>query len=364
MLTLFTGVPGSGKTAAGVDLIRKLVADGRPLYVLEVPEENVERLQLKIPHTLLGDLESCLRWHEIVPDNAVVFCPEAQRIFPARPPSTKVPVHVEALGQHRHRGIDLVLDTQGEKGIDDKARSRVGRHVHLRDLGILGRHWYEWPECANTAQWKQAPVKMRYRLPKKVFSLYHSATTHTKNVRTIPPQIWILLLLIPLLIVLVFRIYGSISAKNAPAIETAPTPLGVMTGAPGQSYSQRPQAAPVTTADLIVGSTPRLSDDPRSEPRYDPLRVVVRMPRIHGGYCQGSRCVCYIDDALKAPISQEACARWIADPPFDAYHLPSHPSPQDRMQGGRREAGGSALPPGAGGAAPSEPQSGVTGAVL
>ncbi len=360
MLTLLTGVPGSGKTAAGVDLVRKLVEGGRPLYVLEIPEDGVERINLKLPHTLLGDEASCHRWHEIVPDGAVVFAPEGQRIWPARAPSARVPLHAEAVGQHRHRGIDMVVDTQGPKLLDDKVRLRVGRHIHLRDLGILGRHWYEWPECGDPGQWRSAPIKVRYRLPRAVFGLYTSATQHIKPVRKIPPQLYVLGLLIPLLLFIVWRMYNSIADKQGPK----PSPGATAQAAPSAGGSVgRSVAAPVTAVDMLVAATPRVSDDPRSAPRFDPLRVVARMPRIMGGWCRAGKCVCYIDDALKAPISNDACARWVADPPFDAYHVPSRPSLQDRMPGGRPEGGGNAIAPGAAGATTSDLRSSAAAAV-
>ena len=202
---LFTGVPGTGKTAAAVDLVRQLVDGGkRPLFVIEIPEENVEPLDLKLKHTLLGPGDA-QRWHQIVPDGAVVFMPEAQRLWPARPPSSKVPDHVEALGQHRHREIDVVIDTQSPKLIDEKARARVRRHVHVRDLGAQGRHWYEWPEAANPAQWKSAPVKKKYKLPKDVFDLYTSATGHTKMVRSFPPAMIVLAVCSVLVLLLASR---------------------------------------------------------------------------------------------------------------------------------------------------------------
>lgn len=177
MLTLITGAPGTGKTAAVVDLLHTLGKD-RPLFVYGLDG-------LLIPHVPLVDPH---KWMDEVPDGACIIIDECQDVWRPRGPGSKVPDHVAALETHRHRGLDFFLTTQGPNLVDANVRALVGRHIHLRELGILGRQWYEWPECADQCrtQFRNAPFKKRYRLPKHVFKDYKSASIHVKPLRSFP----------------------------------------------------------------------------------------------------------------------------------------------------------------------------------
>lgn len=334
MLTLFTGVPGAGKTAAGVALVRELVKGGRPLFVIELPEENVKPIALKLPHTLIG-ADDAKRWHEIVPDDCVVYMPEAQRLWPTRPPSQRVPEHVEALGQHRHRTIEIVIDTQGPKLIDDKVRQRVGRHVHLRDLGVLGRWWYEWPEVGDITRFKSALVQKRYRLPKSVFDLYTSASGHVKPVRSFPKALAVAVIAGVAAVGLAVH-FGLGMAKRLSGDAPAPVSAAASTPRPG-GVVDKPAAvhAPVpmrTARQVQAAFAPVVPGDPGSALAYADLRRVVRVPRIQGGFCGPAGCRCYLQGGILAPIPADVCARWVARPPFDPYHLPevAAPAPVDR----------------------------------
>lgn len=181
MITLITGAPGAGKSAALVDLLQS-ECQRRALYVSGIPE-------LSLPHVSLDDE---MRWPELVEDGAAVVIDEVQRVWRPRGAAAKVPPAIAALETHRHRGLDFYLVTQHPKLLDANVRALVGRHVHLRDVGILGRWWYEWPECSNEIAYKAAPVKKSYRLPKKVFGLYKSASLHVKPIRSIPRSVFIL----------------------------------------------------------------------------------------------------------------------------------------------------------------------------
>lgn len=150
MITLITGAPGTGKSAALVSLLKEL-SKGRTIYVNGIPD-------LKIDHQ---ELEDPTKWIDDVPDGSIIVIDEVQRIWRPRGPGQKVPPDIAALETHRHRGIDFYIVTQGPRLVDTNVRALVGRHVHLRDLGFLGRWWYEWPECADNCStgWKNAPLK-------------------------------------------------------------------------------------------------------------------------------------------------------------------------------------------------------------
>ncbi|MFC7207767.1 zonular occludens toxin domain-containing protein [Comamonas endophytica] len=166
-------------------MLSELASDGRQLYVNGIPD-------LQIQHEPLAEPE---KWPEVVPDGSVIIIDEVQRVWRPRGPGQKVPDHVAMLETHRHRGLDFYIITQGPNLVDSNVRALVGRHVHLRDLGILGRWWYEWPECADNCRtsWKNAPIKKRYRLPKRIFGQYKSASIHVKPVRSVP---WMLAVMV------------------------------------------------------------------------------------------------------------------------------------------------------------------------
>lgn len=319
MITLITGAPGSGKSAALVSMLEDL-GKGRQLYVNGIPD-------LKIDHEVLDEPE---KWPELVPDGAVVIIDEVQRVWRPRGPGQKVPDHVAMLETHRHRGLDFYVITQGPNLVDSNVRALVGRHVHLRDLGILGRWWYEWPETADNCRtaWKNAPIKKRYRLPKHIFGQYKSASIHVKPVRSVP---WMLVVMAAAVLGvggLSWLAYGQITARmNPKGQQVASASPAMHVPGPVNSATSAAQVAPVSQVpDERVDFIPRISDRPWTAPAYDHLRQVVQMPVIAGGVCMGTRCACVAGDGTRLDVSDKACADWIKSRPFNPYVLAQVPA--------------------------------------
>ena len=318
MITLITGAPGSGKSAALVDLLSQLGKD-RVIYASGIPD-------LQIPHEELADP---LQWPALVPDGSVIVIDEVQRVWRPRGPGSKVPDSIQALETHRHRGLDFYVVTQSPRLIDANVRGLVGRHVHLRDIGILGRFWYEWPETCDacSAAWKNAPIKKRYRLPKSAFGLYKSASVHIKPVRSFPMMLVVMLGALLLVGGLSWKAYGMISSKIKP-------PVPVSTAKPAGSLDSilsRPAAVPAA-ASLPVGYDttqfiPRVSNVPESAPAFDHLRVINAMPQIVGGACMGSKCRCYTIQGTDSGLSVNECRAWLSNPPFNPYAVASSGGP-------------------------------------
>ena len=174
MITLITGAPGAGKTAALVDILAG-TDPARLIYASGVPE-------LSLPGRTVHVLDDVASWPDQVPDGALVVIDEVQRVWRPRAAGQAVPRDIAELETHRHRGLDFLIVTQAPGLVHRNVRNLVGRHVHLRDVGLLGRWWYEWPEtCDNVLSgWRTAPIKRRYRLPRRVFGLYRSASMHTR----------------------------------------------------------------------------------------------------------------------------------------------------------------------------------------
>ena len=310
MITLFTASPGGGKTASVVDILAKLPKPGesghRPIYV-----DGLNGLA--VPHEVVDAQE----WHSKLPDGAILVVDEGQRIWRPRSAGTKVPEAVSSLETHRHRGIDVYLITQAPSLLDSNVRALVGRHVHIRDTGIMGRWWYEWPETNVAMAWKTCVNKRRFSLPKSSFELYKSASIHTKPVRGVPRALLYGAFALLLLSVMVFYAYRSINAK------INPPPAAAAQVATGSNVSTVSDGANRRLIDDRSDFIPRVSAKPESAPAYDHIRVVVAMPVVVGGWCQGVTCRCITQQGTNAGLSDAECGRWLANPPFDNYRLPA-----------------------------------------
>lgn len=325
MITIFTGAPGAGKTAAMVDLLYSELKD-RPLYV-----DGLEGLT--IPHFPCD----ANKWHEDLPDGAVLVVDEAQRKWRPRGSAAKVPPDVAAMETHRHRGIDIFMTTQRPNLIDSNVRGLCGRHVHIRDVGVLGRQWYEWPECNDGVNWKGCTNKRRYVLPKRVFDLYKSASLHVKPIRSVPRVLFVVIMSIILFVAGLWYVKNSIQGKvsphkpspsaaaaNAPSVPaSAPDPVQ---GSGGQNFRDK------VVIDDRVDWIPRVSDRPESAPAYDSIRTVAAMPTVQGGVCMRGVCKCYTAQGTNAGLSHKDCEPIVKHGRFDPYtkqvvHQVSAPPP-------------------------------------
>lgn len=253
MITLITGAPGAGKSAALVSLLFELSKE-RQIYVNGIPD-------LKIPHLPLDNPAS---WPDTVPDGSIIVIDEVQNAWRPRGPGTKVPPDVQALETHRHRGLDFYIITQGPNLVDTNVRALVGRHIHLRDVGVLGRWWYEWPECADNCRtgWKNAPLKKRYKLPKKAFELYKSSSLHIKPIRSFPVILIVFAIAVIALPIGIYMVYSSVQAKidraAPPSSNTSPKPTD-STGAV-QSVKLRGPSRPAPDTDNPLAAIPQIDD--------------------------------------------------------------------------------------------------------
>lgn len=318
MLTLFTGTPGAGKTAALVDILADLIGD-RPIFVAGSMEGGklVPSLEgLTIPHTVIKGED----WPTELPDGAIMVLDEAQQLWRPRGPAAKVPPHVSELETHRHRGLDILLTTQSPKLIDANVRALVGRHVHIRDVGWYGRWWYEWPECNDALAWKSCQNKKRYKLPKRVFELYKSASIHVKPLRGFPPALIGLMLLFVVLAGLVWYISGRLHTLEGTKPDKSAKVVAVGGGGGGGgNVSRETKKATLIKSPDPIDFVPRVPDQPWTAPAYDALRVVASMPTITGAICVNYECECYHNAQRLYEVSRKACLHWAYNRPFNPY---------------------------------------------
>ena len=203
LITLKTGVPGSGKSLTVVQELMALRAkearaefreSPRNVFVHGIPE-------LAVLHSVLPVYSCAVRgrdggysrsleveWDDI-PSGALVIVDEAQHLFPVRGAGTRIPGYVAWLNTHRHRGFDLVLITQHPTLIDSAVRKLAGKHQHYRRLFGGQRHMrYEWDYCSDRLGFKDATMRPA-EFPKRAKSAYLSAEIHTKQKFGVP--IWV-----------------------------------------------------------------------------------------------------------------------------------------------------------------------------
>jgi zona occludens toxin len=325
-ITLLTATPGGGKTALAVQILQEAAAKGRPIFQLGIPE-------LKLPYIPTPPVKE---WTEMridpddpdenelpyftFPENALIVLDEAQRIFRVRAASSAVPAHVQAFETVRHTGVTFLLMTQNPTFLDSHIRKLVGKHIHLRDAGLLGRWYYEWPECGNVDNFATAPIKKKWALPKESFGLYKSASLHIKRKYSVPPVLAVFLACVLIAIVCAWYVskrIGSVTnpEAKAPAVEAVkgvPAPPPVAFGEPKAS-------GPVDGATYLASFVPVAPGRPESAPAYDGLRQVRNMPRVVGGACNKRGCKCYNQQGRDAGLDDKQCKDWLAKPPFDPY---------------------------------------------
>lgn len=272
MITLITGVPGSGKTLYAVtQLLQQLVGQSITLDDgTRVPRKVYANINgLLLEHDLVDDGTAWERhqgewrqvasggkdvnklglhnWHEWAGPGAVIVADECQRPWPVRPNGSPVPPDVDAMDTHRHMGVDFILMSQTAAKIDQNVRGLVGRHLHIRRVGNLPfATIYEWDHCSRQLLFSNAIARAPWRFPRKGYRLYSSAKVHTKMPRKLPGVVFLVPLAIAAVAYLAPKVYATATgmgkvdgtstavatAKSAPApakaasaAKTAPAPV-------------------------------------------------------------------------------------------------------------------------------------------
>jgi len=280
MITLLTGAPGAGKTALAVTLALEAVAKGRAVFVHGLDSPQFSHVELAEPH----------RWHDVVPDGALIFIDEVQAVWRPARAGTTVPPDVQALETHRHRGIDFIITTQHPNLLHANVRRLVGRHVHLQDFGFLGRRWYEWSEASDCSKGARssALVNKRYRLPKKAFSSYTSASIHVAPKRGFPIPLLVAMLALPAAAAFAYTAYDRIvpASKSEAKAKTAAAPIAL---------------APAASATAVPAS-------PASSSQASEVVEVIK-PKLAGCIQMAKRCECISTEGQSIEVELDACLR-------------------------------------------------------
>jgi len=329
MINLFTGVPGTGKTALAISEMIKLIKEGRPLFVHGIPE-------LKIEHTpIICTSKSCSvcpsddkarekmlvadDWHEWAPDGAIVFLDEVQHVYRPRSSSTAPSASIQAFETHRHKGIDFYLISQSPMLFDSNIRRLVNRHIHLRSTWAQ-RQQFEWPECKdNPTQSTTGAIKSAYTLDKKVFPLYKSSVLHTKIKRKVPAALYAFIGLIVVGGFLINHFYGSVKKRIDPVASVHSLGAGELAEASAAA------SAPVTHSSQVIENSldrkPTIKDVPESAPIYANLVAATDFPVISACMLNESTgdCKCYTQQNTLYETSDRICYQFVKGRVFNPY---------------------------------------------
>ena len=196
MITLITGVPGSGKSLYAVSelLLPMLGAE------IEHEGEKVKRRlctnikNLLLEHVLIGK-DELLTWQDWAKPGDFICFDEVQEVWRPRAMSAQAPESITKLEIHRHMAVDFVIVTQHPMLLDQNIRRLVGRHLHVRRVANMALAVvYEWDHASNPSMVKSAITSRPWRYPKSAYKLYKSAEAHTKQPRRLPAALLVLLL--------------------------------------------------------------------------------------------------------------------------------------------------------------------------
>ncbi len=332
MISIFTGVPGTGKTALVVSELNKI--QDRPIFVMGIPD-------LKIEHQPVPPIAE---WTELRPDpddpgvllpyftfppNSLIVIDEAQRVYRPRTAGTKVPPIVAAFETHRHTGVDFWLVTQDAGLLDSNIRKLVTRHVHIRATAI-GRYKYEWPELGvpDNKSSRELARRDRYTPPRDAFPLYKSAEVHTKVRLGLPWYYFVFAFAFLASCGLLYYGYNRIASFT----DKGDGPVNKI----DSNINAKPKlikASRNELEDYLIAQKPRLEGLLHTAPVYDQVAAPKVVPEVVGCYStKKTGCRCLTQQGTPYNTTKALCEDWLANGvPFKPWKEPEIPplaSPQ------------------------------------
>lgn len=335
MITLITGVPGSGKTLMAVsDLAKKVDKEwaGRKIFIHGIPDLTIPTEPIPDGHSI-QDMQVWLKWPEN--NGSIVVIDEAQNIFPPRSAGSKTPEIVEWLHVHRHSGVDIILITQMPGRIDKQVRDLVGAHYHIHKTPLGVRMRYFWDYCENNPRtgMKNARPEV-YKFDKKSFGLYKSAEIHTKVKTPKSRVLWVIPIALVVFGLTSYMGYSLLSglgssekaaSENSSVVEVPSDDLKKTVKDKSAMAGQEigGQIAPSQNKNLTEEMLkPKIEGMVESKPLYDQIRQVKQLEYpvacISGGK---SGCSCYSSQGtVIKEIDKKTCNDYVKNGmPFNPY---------------------------------------------
>jgi zona occludens toxin len=272
VITLLTGVPGSGKTLNAIRMVDKEWGESnRDIYY-----RGIRELSADLGWTEISDSDLQNWW--TFPDGSIFVIDEVQQVWPRRSPNHPAPEAVSRLDTHRHRGFDFYIISQKPKNFDFEIRGYVGRHLHFeRGYGREGTRQLEWQTaCDDPDDYhrRQEANVTRIKFDKSYYSKYHSAEVHTFKKR-IPKQFYVFGGAVFLtLFAFGFAFNNIMSRMDEPQSAQSVNPLTDQTNSDSGLFSGLPTGSPnreqvKTTEEYLAERVPRIEGMDWSAPIYD-----------------------------------------------------------------------------------------------
>lgn len=338
MITLITGVPGSGKTLSVVsDLAKKVKKEwaGRKIFTHGIPDLVIPTEKIPEGHTI-NDMNVWLQYPEN--NGSVVIIDEAQNIFPPRSSGSKTPELVEWLHVHRHSGVDIILITQMPGRIDKQVRDLVGAHYHIHKTPLGVRMRYFWDYCENSPKsgMKNARPEV-YKFDKKAFGLYKSAEIHTKVKTPKSRVLWVIPVALIVFGLTAYMGYSLLSGLgSSEKADSENSSVSSVVGVPSDDLKKSIKDKSVVAGQEIGGQIapsqnknlteemlkPKIDGLVESKPLYDQVRQVKQLEYpvacISGGK---SGCSCYSSQGtVIKEIDKKTCNDYAKNGmPFNPY---------------------------------------------
>ena len=311
-VTLVTGLPGNGKTLWSVCFIKEWAEkEKRQVYC-----NNIEILDKEALPWLSFDP---LKWHEL-PVGAIILFDEAHKVFPVRPVGSRVPPHVEAIGELRHQGHNMVLITQDGMSLDVEIRRRVGRHCQVqRRFGMQACAIFEWSQFKPQASSSRKDVTARHEwvYNKKAYGWYKSAELHTVKRRLPAKLLWLPIAVIAIAVAVYTVVKITTDRMSDPlgsGAAAASSASGASAPAAGGRGGDRPR--PLSPAEYVQQFQPRVNGLAYTAPAYDEVTKPVRAPYPAACVQSPSRgCRCYTQQGTRLETPEDLC-RSISDGGF------------------------------------------------
>jgi zona occludens toxin len=348
-ITLFTGLPGNGKTL-------------RALWQIKVAAEKEKRTVYYDGINIIDTVAlpwikfDAKEWMKLPPKSMIVI-DEAQDTFPAKANGSVLPDYYNDLAKHRHHGFDIFLITQHPSLIHNFVRKLVQHHFHsVRKFGLERAKVWEW-NAANDSPEKPSSHKNAvlhsFKFPKEVYGWYKSAEAHTVK-RSIPMKL-VLAVLFVISVPLIgyytldrFQNRGkgpNVSASSNNVAAVAGRGVGGFVGAAG--VAAREVIDPVADArSFMYSGTPRVVGLPHTAPKYDeltkPIRVPIPAACIQRGSVRSGKvvCKCFSQQGTPMPVEFNMCVDFAQNGFFQEFDAERQDGRlQDRSQGASQLAG-------------------------
>jgi hypothetical protein len=333
MITLITGMPGSGKTAAALSMV--LEHEFYPDSVVISGVRDYRGGGLVFDDSLPSNMEL---------PRTLYLIDECGLYWPSRTAGKPQPSIVSQLALHRHIGQDWILTAQHPLQVDVAIRRLIGRHIHILKTG-LGFKQYECGECRDSLEFSRDETHSRPSLDKSVFDVYSSTdviTSLQKKGFKLPAKLkWMIGLIIVCVAIIGFSLWrlhgrggvGSVSSLVSSGFHP-PVSNSVLSVSPsGSGGGSSGNSALLAAAPNHQSLLPHEPDYPEiaQAPRYI---AACLDSHSHG-------CVCYDSASQRMDVSDSKCMAVINNRNELRYMYPD----QDKSSGSSSGSGSASSVP-------------------